>query len=168
MKSIDYRLLRPGEEEKVCKLVSAVFDNFVAPHYSEEGRLEFLDYVTPEQFRQRGGHEHFVLVAAANDKIVGMIEMRQHRHVSLLFVDRRFQKQGISRELLRRALIICLETKPKLRTISVNSSPNAVNIYEKLGFRQAGAERVKNGIKFTPMIFKVSKKAYPISKPPPF
>lgn len=161
MKSIDYRLIQPGDEERVCELVTSVFDGFVAPHYSQEGRREFLNYVTPEQFRQRIRDEHFVLVAVVNDKIIGMIEIRRYRHVSLLFVDGRFQKRGFSRELLRKALAICLKQKPKLCAISVNSSPNAVKIYEKLGFQAAGGEQEKNGIKFTPMIFKLPGRPIP-------
>ena len=51
-----------------------------------------------------------------------------------------------------RALGICLNSKPDLQQIDVNSSLYAEPVYEKLGFRQTGAEQVKNGIRFIPMV----------------
>jgi ribosomal protein S18 acetylase RimI-like enzyme len=67
-------------------------------------------------------------------RIVGVIEVRQFRHISLLFVDDRFQRQGIARALVRHAVARCLSRRPDLRQITVRSSPYAVPIYERLGF----------------------------------
>jgi len=35
--------------------------------------------------------------------------------------------------------------------MTVNSSPYAVPIYHKLGFKDTGSEQVVNGLRFTPM-----------------
>jgi len=148
---VKYRLMKPGEESEVFDVVFRTFSEFVAPHYSRAGILEFLKYIRPGSLLGRLQKDHFVLLATARRKIVGMIEVRGNRHVSLLFVDKQFQKRGIARELLRRTLRICLKEQPDLSKITVNASPNSVKIYKQLGFRQESPEQIKQGIRFTPM-----------------
>jgi GNAT superfamily N-acetyltransferase len=160
--TFQYRFMEPGEETEVCDLVIRVFKEFIAHQYSQEGGREFLKYVQPELFLRRSQKNHFVLLATIHGKLVGMIEILNNRHVSLLFVDKRFQKRGIGRELLRRSLKICkleiaLKRSPELQEVSVNSSPNAIQIYEKMGFHQKVSEQVKNGIRFTQMVLELPK-----------
>jgi GNAT superfamily N-acetyltransferase len=157
--TIHYRAMQPGEESTVCEMIAHVFYAFVAPEYTEPGIQEFLKYVQPEALRQRTQENHFVLVALHQGRTVGVIEMRNHDHVSLLFVDGAFHRQGISRELLRRALNICLNRHATLTTLTVNSSPYAVEAYQRLGFVIARPEQEKNGIRFVPMTLDVSHTA---------
>ena len=55
------------------------------------------------------------------------------------------------RELLRRSIALCCTQQPSITDISVNSSPNAVPVYEKLGFVRQQSEQENNGIRFVPM-----------------
>ena len=87
-----------------------------------------------------------------------MIEVRDHDHISLFFVDAPFHQRGIGRELVHRALDICRRNRQDLQRIDVNSSPYAVPVYEKLGFRQAAPEQVKNGIRFIPMVLELPRR----------
>ena len=146
-----YRLMKRGEESAVFNLVFGTFTEFIAPHYSRAGILEFLKYIRPGSLLGRLQKDHFFLLATAQRKIIGIIEVRGNIHISLLFVDKQFQKRGIARELLRRTLRICVKEKPDLSKITVNASPNSVRIYQRLGFRPAGSEQVKRGIRYTPM-----------------
>ncbi len=148
---LTFRSMQTGEETEVCNFVVRVFNEFIAPSYSQEGVAEFLKYVRPDALALRSKKNHFVWLAEAQNDIVGAIEIRDNDHVSLLFVDGSFQRKGISRELLRRALEICRRNKPELREITVHASPNSVQIYERLGFRQTNSEQAVNGIRFTPM-----------------
>lgn len=149
--TLQYRPMQMGEENDVCSLVDRVFDEFIAPLYSAEGVQEFRKYVQPKLLQSRSQADHFVLLALAENAIVGMIEVRGNAHISLLYVDSSFQHQGIGRELLRRSLDICLRHRPELREITVNSSPNSVSVYEALGFKARSGEQVVSGIRFTPM-----------------
>ena len=153
---LSYRLMKSGEESAVCDLVIRVFDEFVAAQYSDDGAQEFLKYVEPNALLERSQGDYFVLVAVLRGEIVGMIEVRDYDHISLLFVDKRFQRVGIGRELLRRALDICINHRPRLSRISVNSSPNAVTAYLRMGFRQQEPEQTVNGIRFVPMALELS------------
>jgi predicted GNAT family N-acyltransferase len=150
--SISYRSMVSGEEDEVSRLINRVFDEFVAPGYALDGVQEFQKYVQAETIKQRSEGDHFVLVAIAAERIVGVIEIRANEHLSLLFVDSEFHGRKISREFLQRALDICHRHRPDLTQMSVNSSPYAVPIYERLGFEQTGPEEVLNGIRFVPMM----------------
>ncbi len=150
--AIDYRPMQPGEETAVADMVARVFNEFVAPGYSAQGVQEFMKYAAPDALLTRAQLHHFTLLATAQDRVVGMIEVRNHNHISMLFVEKSFQRQGIAAELLRKALDICRAHNPDLTEISVNSSPYAVPVYERLGFRQEKPEQVINGIRFIPMI----------------
>lgn len=155
MQTINYRPLQPGEETAVCDLIASVFNAYVAPDYEEKGNQEFFKYANPEAMSERVKNNHFVLVAAVGDRIVGMIEMRDFDHLSLLFVDSDFHRRGISRELLRQAVDICRENRPDMAEVLVNSSPFAIPVYEKLGFRITGPEQTVNGIRFQSMVLTV-------------
>jgi len=150
--SLYYRLMKSGEESAVCALVTRVFNEFVAPDYSDDGVEEFLKYVEPNSLLARSQENHFVLIATLLEEIVGMIEVRDHSHISLLFVDKRFQRIGIGKELLRKSLEVCFSHKQGLSQISVNSSPYAVEVYRKLGFRRQGPRQTVQGICFDPMV----------------
>lgn len=151
-----YRPFHPGEETAVCAMVERCFNRFVAPGYSAEGRQAFLNYASAKQMAKRQQAGHFVLVAECDGVIAGMIEVRGNDHISLLFVDEACQGRGISRELTRRALDLCRQQQPDLRLVTVNSSPYAVPVYERLGFRAAAPEHEANGIRFTPMILEIT------------
>jgi len=146
--------MKPGEEEAVSELISRTFRRHIAPGYSDEGVREFLSYIEPSAMRNRSGN-HSTLVTTVREVIVGVIvgviEVRDHDHISLLFVDSSFQRRGIAGELLDCALAISRRERPELETVSVHSSPNAVPAYKSLGFRVERPEQVESGIRFVPM-----------------
>jgi ribosomal protein S18 acetylase RimI-like enzyme len=143
--------MQPGEEERVSELVIQVFKTFIAPHYAQHGVEEILSYFNPGALASRARVDHFVLLAKLKDDLVGVIEVRKHSHVSLLFVDGRYQRQGIARQLLNKSIEIIREKNPQLDKLTVNSSPNAVEAYRKMGFLAEGEERIIRGVKFQVM-----------------
>jgi GNAT superfamily N-acetyltransferase len=149
--SITVRPILSGEEEQVSGLILRLFHEFVAHEYSQEGQERFSTYVTPAALRQRSEHDHFMLVALKGEEVIGAIEIRQSRHLSLLFVDQRFQRKGIARRLLEKALTRVHSENPMLACLSVNASRYAVPAYERLGFRTIAAEEIVHGMISTPM-----------------
>lgn len=152
--SITYDFMQPGDEPSVCELVLRVFNRFVAPAYSEEGVNEFRSCITVEALIKRSEEDHFILLARHSNKIVGMIDIQQHHHVSLFFVDAEFQNKGIGKALFQKAVALCKNRGLKLNQLSVNSSPYAVPIYKKMGFQKTDEEQIKNGMRFLPMSLK--------------
>lgn len=143
--------MRMGEERKVSDLVARVFQEFVARRYSARGIKEVLGYVAPEALSARAQADHFVLLAELDGNLAGVVEIRKHSHVSLLFVEGCHQRRGIARRLLESSLDVIRENNPRLEKITVNASPNAVEAYRRLGFFPEGQERILNGIRFQVM-----------------
>lgn len=141
--------MQAGEEAKICALVEAVFNEFVAPGYGEEGIKEFFKFANPLAMAERAGPAQVVVVAEQGTDLVGVIEMRNGAHIALLFV--RTRGQGIARELVQRAVAECRIRQPELNKITVNSSPFAAPVYAHLGFQQTDTIQEKNGITFVPM-----------------
>ena len=127
-----------------------MFDEFVAPDYSEEGNTNFSRLVTPRYLEKLSVRNGFVLGAFDNESIVGMIAIRDFIHISLFFVDRQFQKKGIGRSLFLAAMQI-IESQG-LTDMHVHSSPFAVLFYKAIGFTSVGPQCIEGGIRYVPMV----------------
>jgi ribosomal protein S18 acetylase RimI-like enzyme len=148
---VKIKLMCLGEETVISDLVTSTFQRDVAPLYAQEGIREFLSYANPSALKNRQAQNHVVLVASQDESIVGMLELRDYCHVSLLFVDAMQQRKGIGRLLVNKALRLIRIHHPEVREVTVNSSPNAIEAYMHFGFRVTGELQVKNGIGFVPM-----------------
>lgn len=117
---------------RLHRMVKTVFDQFVAKHYATEGINAFHQFIDPINIVCRSLCHHRLIVATCNDSYAGVIEYRDHSHITMLFVDSDFQRQGIGHELIRQMLIRSRDSLPHV--ITVSSSPDAVNFYQGLGF----------------------------------
>ena len=154
---VRYRAMQAGEAEAVSALILASFDEFIGPDYEgEEGIAEFRRFAAPEAIAARAAGDHLVRVATVDGALAGMIEIREHNHVALLFVDKAYQRRGLARGLLEAALADARAVDPDVERVTVNSSRYGVAAYERLGFRQTGPERSVNGIVFIPMAMRLA------------
>ena len=133
----------------VFAVVESTFYEFVEDDMTEEGTEEFFRFTRNAVFES--SDEHIIYVAEFEEKIVGMIDVKLNGHISLFFVDGKYQKQGIGRNLFEIA-----ESDPQIKAgcngkMDVNSSISAVESYEKLGFVKTKDVQTVNGIKFVPM-----------------
>ena len=146
------RDINPSEISQVHKLISETFHSHVSPDYSSKGATVFLEYIETEKIEERLGKEHCMLVAVDKNKgIIGVIELREYNHMSLLYVEPEFHNKGIAKKMLKKAIKICKKMNDNLSFITANSSPYAVKIYEKLGFKKKDVEKNSLGILYTPM-----------------
>ncbi len=148
---ITFRGMNPGEDARVVEFVLKVFAEFIAPRYSDEGVAEFRKYVNVNALGDRFRSGNPIVLAESGAETVGVIEMRDDRHIALLFVEKAYQRQGIAKELVRRAIQTCRLRNRELKKITVNSSPNAFDAYRRIGFAGAREEKTVNGICFIPM-----------------
>lgn len=132
-------------------LVESVFMEFEAPEYSQEGIQTFLDYISISNIKEKIEQKELSVWCAKLEKeIVGVIAMRPPNAISLLFVDKEHHKKGIAKTLFH---YILNHYPINGTTITVNSSPYAVEIYRRLGFIELDSEQIKDGIRFYPMIY---------------
>ncbi len=143
--------LSTREVEEVTYLVIETFNEFVGVDYSEEGKNSFYEFINDGKIftNMLLAHE-FLITAKVNQEIVGIITTRERAHISLLFVRKDYQGRGISRDLLESLLDLT-----EKETLTVNSSPYALEIYKKLGFVIQENLQEKDGIKFIPMEMQV-------------
>jgi GNAT superfamily N-acetyltransferase len=156
VEQIRIRDLEGDEIGEAHTLVSSVFDEFVAPLFSDEGIHEFKSFIEPSRLIERLRADSFILVAEIDGEMVGVIGVRDWSHVFLLFVKSNHQRKGIARLLLLEALKRCKKAKPDLEKITVNSSPNAMGTYRRMGFIQTSEEQLANGIRYIPMVLHLS------------
>ena len=148
MEDIVIRVLDSQDMDDAVRLILAVFDEFEAPDYSEEGVREFYGSIRNDDFM----NSLCFIGAFKDNELAGIIATRNEgSHIALLFVEKKFQKQGIGRKLFEHVKNGCHAEK-----MAVNSSPYAVEIYHRFGFRDTGPEQTVNGLRFTPMELHIS------------
>lgn len=143
---------RQGEEHQISDLISRVFNEFVAPDYSAGGVAFFNDFIEPAKFPERLLKGDFILTAKDGDKIIGMIEIRDNNHISLLFVDKTYHRRMIAKNLYQEALMRCRGIDPELSVFYVHASPYSIPAYHKLGFAAMGGMKEEHGIFYLPMV----------------
>lgn len=141
------------EWQDAMALAWKTFLRFEADVYTPEGVKNFESFITDSTLYRMfiiGTYQLFV--ALDGNKIVGMITLRDSMHISLLFVDEAYHRQGIGRILINH-LTDYLMTEMGIYRVTVNASPYGVGFYHKMGFRDLGPEEVRDGIIYTPMEF---------------
>lgn len=139
------------EYKEALNLSERSFMAYVGIHHSEEGQQSFLRYADYMSFvyRQSSGHECFL---ALDEKgvIVGMAEVRQRRHISMLFVEPGLVGNGIGRALLEYCLAKCRSYFTR-KAITLNASDYALEFYRKMGFMPIAPRKTEDGLSSTPM-----------------
>ncbi len=143
-------------EEKDLEAVSATcmasFLQSVAGTLSEEGVSTFSKIAASNAFLERMKGDNLMLVAEIDGKVEGVIELKEGRHVAMLFISPERQKKGIGKELLSSAL-----NYAKVETITVSASLSSVPAYEKYGFECKGEADESAGLAYQPMEIKLNK-----------
>ncbi|MCM1245888.1 MAG: GNAT family N-acetyltransferase [Roseburia sp.] len=137
---------------KALELVWQVFEECDAKDYEEMGRKTFRHFIGQENMEEMMRSGEMVFFGAyESNRLIGVIAMRSGFHISLLFVDKPYQRQGVAKRLVRRAAVYCMENTPELKYITVNSSPAGRAAYAAMGFEALSPEQKKEGMRYTPM-----------------
>lgn len=150
------RLTDTGWEEAGA-LCLRTFLEFEALDYEQQGIDTFRALVQPDMLRQQS--ENGVLSIwgyYARNRLLGVAGVRLKRHISLLFVDKRWHHMGIGHKLALHAMAECKKEEPEM---TVHSSPYAIGFYESLGFEATGCMRTVDGITFLPMCIQLGDKS---------
>lgn len=147
-------IYRPAETEdwkEAMQLAWRTFNKFEAPEYTKEGIDNFRDFVFDEKLKEMFENGYYkVYVALDNDKIVGMISLRDVNHISLLFVDENYHRRGIGSKLVQ-VLQDDLFRETGQMMLTVNAAPYAEAFYHRVGFINRGLRTITDGITYTPM-----------------
>jgi len=151
MNPIKITLFQNGQEEMIYNLIKRVYDEFVALDYSEEGNNFFYDWIKPSNITKRQINQKNIIIATIDSEIIGMIEVRENRYISLLFVEKNYHGQGIAKKLFLELLKLCKQRNPGIDKFYVHASPFSIPVYRKLGFVETDEMQEEFGIKYLPM-----------------
>ncbi|HEY4271323.1 MAG TPA: GNAT family N-acetyltransferase [Candidatus Udaeobacter sp.] len=106
---------------------------------SEQAEREYLE-----------SPRYFFIVAECGGAFAGFIAIRDNTHLFHLFVARVFHRNGLARRLWREAREEAVR-RENSGGFTVNSSLNAIPVYEAFGFVPSGPVATVHGISFMPM-----------------
>ncbi len=149
--------MKEEELKETLELVKRVFDEFEAPDYTGEGVTNFYKFIAYDSILEQLKNNFKIFVAKVEDKIIGMVCIRDCSHIAMLFVDKKYHKKGIGTELMNIAKNYCKEKNGDNYKITVNSAPFAIDFYHKIGFKDTGKEQTVDGIRFLPMQISIYK-----------
>jgi len=125
----------------------------VLPFLTEAGDgVSFADTVTEENVlgyvtESDGRYQ----VAMLNGELAGVVSIRDNSHLFHLYVAERFHRRGIARALWQAACDDALKRGNPGR-FTVKSSPYAVGVYERFGFKATGPRAEQGGLVYVPML----------------
>ena len=145
------RKARKEDWDDAMAVAWRTFLKFEAEDYTKEGVRNFFDFITDSVlYRMFLNGIYHMFVAEDKGKIIGIITLRNDTHVSLLFVDEAYHRQGVG-SCLMKTLWDFIKTELEKDVVTVNSSPYGREFYHQLGFWDLGPEEEKDGIRYTPM-----------------
>ena len=151
--SVKIRELEKADISPAMDMVWAVFSEFIAPDYAQEGVDQFKAFIDPNLVTGKMDRGEFRIWGAfANKRIAGVIALRPPHNIALFSVDGQYHRQRIGRKLFDTVLRDKTATQG-WKKIAVNASPYAVDIYRRLGFVPTNTEQTVNGMRFMPMEF---------------
>jgi len=134
----------------VATLLASLAREHITHEFEPRARELFLaknDETNIRGFIARGFRYH---VAESRGRIVGFVGVRDNRHLYHLFVANDFQRRGVARRLWTVVREQCIAAGNP-GSFTVNSSNNAIPVYERLGFVRSGPAKNDGGIVYNPM-----------------
>lgn len=145
--------IRPMEDADVTD-VAALLESLAREHIIHEfeprARATFLSKNSESSIRQFVAQGFRYDVAEWKGRIIGFVGVRDNKHLYHLFVADEFQRRGLGRQLWNSARTQCVAAGNP-GPFTVNSSNNAIGVYERLGFVRTGPTENKDGVLYNPM-----------------
>lgn len=146
------RELKEHDIRNALNLIWNVFEEFESPDYCTEGIKSFHEFIEYNSIIEKVKEKSIFFWGCFDcEKLIGVLAIRDLNHICMLFVDKNYHKRGVAKKLMAIGVKYCTESKDDLTELTVNSSPYAVEVYHKLGFKDTNVEQIVNGIRFTPM-----------------
>jgi len=143
------QLTAPQELHDAYLLVRRTFNKTQKQYYSEQGTRNFYELLKEAICICTLFPDAMLFVGLYGGKTLKGVCICRDAHISMLFVDVKFQGKGIGGMLLDEAFKRLREQKYK--KLTVYAAPNAVEFYRKHGFVVMGRQCCHDGIEYVPM-----------------
>jgi GNAT superfamily N-acetyltransferase len=147
---MEIRLAQVADAPAISCLIRELSASFLL-HADGSGAEPFYAAISEASIRRYIESQNFsYYIAHLSSSLVGVVAVRDHRHLYHLFIAREFQGQGFARELWEFAKANAMASGQQA-AFTVNSSLNAVPVYQQFGFAIHGAVVEAHGVAFQPM-----------------
>ena len=140
----------PQDAYAVSQLINGVASYFTLDPQGK-GAEAFLQTISPvaiQRYIEAPNFAYFKVIVGA--QLAGVVAMRDNTHLYHLFVRPEFQGKGLSRKLWEYVRAVSMAAGNS-GCYTVNSTPYAVPVYERFGFKPTGPKVETDGIAFVPM-----------------
>ena len=151
MSTIHIRRLGLDDVEEVAALLEQLAKASIISEFSPQAQDKFLHSNDAAAIRGFIAQGFQYWVALSGRSIIGFVGIRDNSHLYHLFVAEPFQRQGIARRLWQTAREACCAGGNPGR-FTVNSSNNAIQVYEAFGFRRCQPMQNSDGVLYNPMV----------------
>lgn len=141
-----------------AKTISGIIRSLSQPFFTApdgkgaEACLESISETAVAGYIARGNFAYYV--GEEMGEIVGIVAVRDNRHLYHLFVLPTCQRRQLGRKLWENAKAIAIASGNP-GEFTVNSSLNAVPVYESFGFKPTSDVMQANGVSFLPMALSI-------------
>ena len=147
-KLIIIKKVRKENSKEISELIFRVFNKFIANNFEEQSIEKWLHGHSPREQEKRMKIRD-IYVALDKNKIIGVIEGNKQDKIVGLFIDEKYQRQGIAKILVKR--IELLYKKRGIKKIKIFSSLYAQKFYKKVGYKKSTKLIKKDGMVYQPM-----------------
>lgn len=140
------RKVTAGDLQIVSDICIDAFTESVAPSLSEQGIATFRKIAQAESFASRMKADNTMLVYEEDGRIKGVIELKEGRHIAMLFIIPDCQQQGIGKTLITAIMEYAREN-----VVTVSASLSSVEAYIRYGFEISAEIAESAGLVYQPM-----------------
>lgn len=139
-----------GDAQAISHLVRGLAPSFTLDP-SGQGAEAFMDSISADGILRLMAAPNFVYFKGrVGGELAGVLAVRDNAHLYHLFVHPGYQGRGVARGLWLHARARA-EAAGNPGVYTVNSTPGAVPVYEKFGFRAVGLRVETMGMAYVPM-----------------
>ncbi len=147
---LQIRQAQADDAPAISRLVQGLAHHFLLDP-AQAATAPFLQTVSPAAMNGYIASDAFdYSVGECQGQLAGLVAVRDGQHLFHLFVDTSFQRQGFAARLWAHARQRAL-AQGNTRGFTVNSTPYALPVYQRLGFVATGPEVHTRGIAYVPM-----------------
>mgnify|MGYP002526499281 CR=1 FL=1 len=138
------------DSDEISQLISRNAKLLLNDDFDGDGLDFFLNTVSRQSITEYMDQGFMYLVAETASEIVGVVAIKDHRHLFHLFVDINHHNKGIAKKLWLDIFADSLQ-KRNGGVFTLNSTSYALAVYEHWGFVKTDDMQMRQGIRYTPM-----------------
>jgi GNAT superfamily N-acetyltransferase len=150
MGEIEYREAVLQDGDAISGLIMASQRQFCFHEYTAKGQELMADVCGRKALKYYLERGDVYFVAESDGRIIGVVGIRDNKHLAHNFVEASWHRQGISKRLWDLASAECLR-RGNPGTFGLRASTYAIPVYLQWGFVQTGPTDHEYGITSTPM-----------------